>query len=284
MATDSRAVPGRVLLACAAVLALAASGTMAQPAPAPDLTIDQIREDIGLIQTLNRLDLKQAQIELILPIASDLQSQRDAIQQAQNAPEAKAALLQIRQALIEGKQGPELEQLYASLASVWQGLDQNEGQLHDAVQRGVAQILALLEPAQVDAMATGEMGAPAGRLMEAAHQARHIPPAEFDRWLGAVSHEIALAAAMGDQQIAQQTETKIQDLLKRARELNDADFQAQADALGQEAFATVQAGAGQPNEQWRDRRAHETLAGLLRHPRLASILQEKLDFMKAAGG
>jgi hypothetical protein len=284
MANDRYLAPWVTLLAYGAVLTLAAAGATAQTAPTPDLTVDQIRDDIGLIQMLNRLDLKQAQIEQILPIATDLQSQRDAIQQAGNAPEAKAALMSIRQALIEGKQGPELEQLQAPLQSVWQSLDQKEGQLHDAVQKAVTQVLALLEPAQVDAIARGEAGDPAGRLMEAVHQARHVPPAEYDRWVAAVSHEIALGAAMGDQQAAQQTETKIQDLLKRARELNDADFEAQAQTLGQEAVTIVQEGAGQPDPQWRDRRAHEILGGILMHPRLAAVLKEKLDFMKAAGG
>lgn len=254
----------------------------AQEAEGEQLTIQELREDIGLLGLINRLSLDQTQLEDLLALATDLESRRKEMQRIESSPEALAALVKIRQALIEGKQGEEVEALNAPLARTWERLERMEQELGDAMRGAVEQALAMLDDARIDAIIHGEMGPPNARLLGAVNEARHIPPAEFDAWLAEVSRDIALHLAMGNKEAAGLAQTHIQDLLKRVREMSNADFEAQSEALEQEVTNIAQAAQAEPDPQWRDQRARQALTELLMHPRLSAVLKDKLQFMKAS--
>ncbi|MFQ6099283.1 MAG: hypothetical protein ACE5O2_16245, partial [Armatimonadota bacterium] len=127
----------------------------AQEAEGEQLTIQELREDIGLLGLINRLSLDQTQLEDLLALATDLESRRKEMQRIESSPEALAALVKIRQALIEGKQGEEVEALNAPLARTWERLERMEQELGDAMRGAVEQALAMLDDARIDAIIHG---------------------------------------------------------------------------------------------------------------------------------
>lgn len=271
-----------VALTAVACLGVTASAEDAQQA-AQQLTLDDVRGDIELLERLNRLALDTETMERLLAIAVEVGARRDAIRQLEDSDEVLSVALKIRQAMLEGQQGEALAALHASMAVFSREHERRERDLTRTLSKAVEQAVGLLDDEQAKTIVATAMGNPVGRLLQGMRQARGQPEDRFDQWLARTSREMAISLAMGNEEAAGQAQAQIEELFQRVREMNDEDFEAQGELLQQEARMIVESARAEPDPQWVQRRVREALAQFLMHPRLPEVLKAKIAFIKGAG-
>ena len=264
------------LAAVVAVLASLALPLTAGAQAVAELTTHELQQDIHLLRLLARPALQAEELQAFATAAADVDEKRQALQQAREDPALKAALEQLREALLAGQPDEQIQAIEEQAAPVRARLHQAEEAMFAGVEQVVAGLLAGLPEPVLEDLLRARMGDPVEGLVGALHESRHIPPAEFDNWLQAVSRELSMAVAHGNAQAAEASRAEIEKLLNTTRQMTNPQMEAQAETLEGQARA-IAAAADQTQDP--DRRAgmvREMLFDLLINPRLHAVLQAKL--------
>jgi len=272
----SATVARHSLAALVVILASLALPWTAGAQGAAELTTDELQQDINLLRLLARPGLQADELQALATAAADVDGKRQALQQAREDPALKAALEQLREALLAGQPEEQIQAIEEQIGPVQAKLQQAEEAVFASVEQAIAGLLTALPEPVLEDLVRARMGDPVQGLVGALHESRHIPPAEFDGWLEQVSRELSMGLAQGDEQAAAANRAEIEKLLTTTRQMTNPQMEAQAETLEGQARA-IAAAADQTQDP--DRRAgmvRETLFDLLMNPRLHAVLQARL--------
>ena len=266
----------RGLPALAVILATVMPRVAAGAQDAGALTTEELQQDIELLRVLTRAALQPDELRSLANAAAEVAQKRQGVEAARADPALKAALEQLREALLAGQPEQQVQAIEVQVEPASAKLHQAEEAMFATAETAVAGLLQVLPEAVLHDLLSAQMGDPVQALRGALHESRHIPPAEFDGWLQQVSRELSLGLAHGNADAAEASRAEIEKLLTSTRQMTNA----QLAAAEQDLDAQVQAIAGAADQtQDPDRKAQmvrEMLLGLLMNPRLDPVLQARL--------
>jgi hypothetical protein len=241
--------------------------------------LQQTFQDIHLLQQLNRLRLSTVQLQELAKSRREVETERRKLESRHDTPEIRAAAAAIRQALLENRPPDELGPLFEKLEMLRAARGGEEGEpdqrLTRAAQDQARRLIGTLRADQIVRLVGEEdEDSLARQLLREAREVRQAPEPERKSYSSRTAQRLSLELTR-DVANAGRARQELEAFLTRLLELPEADTEARAGALAAELGQIVNRAVGSPlgEIQWR---AERRLAGLLMHPRLAALLEERL--------
>jgi hypothetical protein len=274
----------QVLALCSVLtLSLAAWQAFGQQAQNEPTDNQPLFEDIHLLNVIRELRLTNEQMDSLLKAAKELAAERQNLAGKRNSPEARKLLLQIKQALVEGKNedelGPLFEQLEMLLQNGGEAHGEPEMKMRQAAQVKAKEAVNLLTPQQIVRLVGHEgEGDLTAQFTEALNEARRNPQARAEVLQG-FPIRFARLVVRGDAKKEESVAKQVRDLMAEALKLTNAEFNQKLSDFQKQVRQIVQGAGGSPfallQAQVEDR-----MADILMNPRLAKVLEEKLNYVK----
>jgi len=263
------------------VVGLTAGAPAARAAGAPAVAqpIEQVFHDIETLRFLGSLHLSRQQLSGFLKLAQEVAAKGRP--GPPDTPEVRAALADIRQALLEERDPEGLDQLYQRLEKLIGGEDGEGGReraFQEAVAAAAGKAVNLLHADQLTRLLGGgeddDRPGAAAPLVEAAHRLRGVPA---PRRAAAVAETALRLANRFSKDVGRtgKIRAELEAWLKKALALPEDQFEQQIGRLTPEAERILERAAGSAFALLR-LRAEGRLADLLHNPRLPALLKEKL--------
>lgn len=243
-------------------------------------TAAQLDADIRLLYMVNRLELTAEQIDRLLPIVRDMRTRAEALEKARNAPEIMQILRAVRQALLEGKSGQEVEALRRQLDQHLQRMDQQEADFGQARERAADLAIQVLTPEQQQRLLDPVAEQTSFDIIRAMGEARVVRPEHWDNWLAQVSQNLARQAAGGNPQAAQTAGGQIRQLLEQARGMSEAQLQAQAAQISARIEQILETAGADPSAAWLQDVRRQMIGELIFPERAQTVLEDKLKHLR----
>jgi hypothetical protein len=250
----------------------------ALPAARVPPPLSQLVLDVAALESLDKLDLSTAQLQSLQLLARGAGG-REERAAGQGPEELRAALLTMRQALVQGHD----EQVEALQDRVADLLDADGVQVDDGIEltaparQRAPDALKLLKASQVAAYLSeyaDDVADPLEELLDAMTESREAEQADYDVRRDQVADNIALATSGLDTEKDKQVSQTVSNWLDQVRALNRQEFEAKREALEQEARTLV--GQVDPLQVIRHYLERD-LAELLSNPRLTTVLEACLE-------
>ncbi len=264
-------------------VAVAASGAWViarPPALAQEpkqLTAEELQRDILLLEVLARAQFTDDELRSLADAASKVGAKREALLTAREDPARIAALEQLREGLLQSLPDEQLGPLHEQVEPLNETIWRAEEAMHEAMQEAVTGLLGVLPEATLEALLKARMGDPTMWLVELCHESRHIPPAEYEEWLGDVSRDIAAELAGDEGEPDAALVTKVAALLGSTRNMTNEQLDAADDQILAQATALAASARPAPTTEQLADRTRDLLFGLLENPRLDAVLKAKLQ-------
>ncbi len=270
----------RWLIVCIGLVLLPLGCQSALPADAqaPPETAD-LRREIQLLNLINSLELTPEQMQFVLDQARQAQESREALKTQVEVEEMQATLEEIRDTLMaEESLSPELEERFLAARAENEGLLKGYQEQVVGLAREVADIL---EEDQLDAL---EQYVPhvvplpdeprIGQDQVALERLRAIPADLFDLRKEAIARRVMreLEKRFRGRVLPLERDReldRILELVERVRDLSDAEFELQQEALVEELLVPYQ--AARPSV-----RPTAVIARHLLDPAIIPLLEEKI--------
>lgn len=260
-----------------AVMLAALIGTACVAQGIEELTAEQLETDVGLLEMMTRAELGDGDLQALADVAATVEAKQKAFEAARDAPGRIALLKRIREALIKGEMDDGLGQMAQDAEPLQEAYWQAQDEVFAAMDKGVADLMEALPEPVLTNMLQARGGEPAEHVIGLLHESRHIPPAEFANWAQQVSHELAMGLAHGDPAGAETAAPEIEKLLTQARELTTEQLEAQTEAFRDQLQALSEQVGPMGKAEAREGMTREMLFDLLGNPRLAPVLEAKLN-------
>ncbi len=265
--------------ACALLAAVLVVGP-ASPQELPTESVDEVSEDIDLLEQLSMYEFTLDQLQAIVPVLTELEARRLALEGYKRSEEALAPMRALREALIKGEA---TDELHTGVEVVWDQMMELEEAYDEAIPGAMGKVAALLTDEQIAVLGLEDEWAydETDRIFADLDNARDFDDATFNAWRDRAARQVAFRAAGDSQEKAKQVEDTVKQFLNRARNLKEDDYMDRYDELFDELHELINSSQPKPLREVIEAQAAEELEYVMRSERILPLIEARV---KALGG
>ena len=250
-----------------------------EPKSGPPTTLKQLSLEVSALHAIHDLNLTPAQLQQFRKLAKETRPKESDEKPGKGSEKIRAALTEMRQALLEDKDLEHIDKLVEKLGALREEEkpDLNDDiDLTESARRRAPEALRLLRAPQVAVYLSGFLGAvgdPQAQLIQALDDVRILSADQWKEFRANFGDEIGRLVAGVDVDKAEKVSDEVVQLLIVARSLKDAEFKTQRPDLEKSALKIV--GEIGPFQVLQNVMEND-MATLLSNPRLRAAIDARL--------
>src|SRR6266851_1063004 len=251
-----------------------------EPKSGPPTTLKQLSLEVSALHAIHDLNLTPAQLQQFRKLAKETRPKESDEKPGKGSEKIRAALTEMRQALLEDKDLEHIDKLVEKLGALREEEkpDLNDDiDLTESARRRAPEALRLLRAPQVAVYLSGFLGAvgdPQAQLIQALDDVRILSADQWKEFRANFGDEIGRLVAGVDADKADKISDEVVQLLIVARSLKDAEFKTQRPDLEKNALKIV--GDLGPFQVLQNVMEND-MATLLSNPRLRAAIDARLQ-------